>query len=124
MELVNEIYEQGELTKTAFETFLLLLYPVAPHITEELWQRIGADGYVHDQSWPEYDEASTIDEQITLPVQINGKVRGTIQVAPDADKEVLMPLLAGVDNIQKHLAGKQIVKEIYIPGKIYNIVVK
>lgn len=124
MELTNTIYDAGQVTKPAFETFLLLLYPVAPHITEELWQIIGAEGYVHDQSWPEYDEAATVDDTITLPVQVNGKMRGTIEVAPDAAQEVLLPAAREVNNIQKHIEGKKIVKEIYVPGKIYNLIVK
>ena len=115
---------QGKITKKAFADFLLLLYPVAPHITEELWQLQGFKGYIHDQAWPTYDEAQTIDDVIKLPVQVNGKMRGTIDVAPDAAQESLLAFVEESPNLYKHIEGKNIVKEIYLPGKIYNIIVK
>lgn len=124
MQVTNEIFDQGEITKKAFADFLLLLYPVAPHITEEMWQLQGFEGYIHDQQWPSYDEAQTIDDVIKLPVQVNGKMRGTIDVAPDAAQESLLAFVEESPNLYKHIEGKNIVKEIYLPGKIYNIIVK
>jgi leucyl-tRNA synthetase len=124
MSLLNEFNDHGSITKKDFETYLVLLNPVAPHITEELWETVGIKGKLFQTSWPEYDEDKTIDKVIDLPVQVNGKVRGTITVALDEPKDTLMEKVKEVPAITKFLDGKTIVKEIYVPGKIYNIVVK
>ncbi len=122
MELVNEFYKKGSVTKTEFGTLLTLLNPVAPHITEELWEEYGTGGYLYEQSWPEFDESKTKESVIEIGVQVNGKVRGTVALPVDISKEEA--LAKGKEAVADKLEGKQIVKEIYVPGRILNIVVK
>lgn len=124
MALVNKFNEHGSLTKDDFKTFLILLNPVAPHITEELWETVGIEGRLYETTWPKYEEAKTIDDVIEMPVQINGKVRGKIQVNLDDSQEAVGEKALLDENINKFLEGKTIVKEIFVMGKIYNIVVK
>lgn len=124
MELTNAAYDEGEITKAAFGTFMKMLYPVAPHIAEELWEKVIGESYVNAQCWPEYDEDATVDQTIQLPIQVNGKMRGTIEVAADITQEEILPLVKAHENLAKHVEGKQIVKEIYVQGKIYNVIVK
>ncbi len=124
MTLLNEFNNHGSITKKDFETFLVLINPVAPHITEELWESVGIKGRLFETTWPEYDEEKTIDKVIDLPVQVNGKVRGTITIALDEQQEVIQDMVKEVPSIMKFIDGKTIVKVIYVPGKIYNIVVK
>ena len=124
MSLLNEFNDYGSITKEDLRIYLILLNPVAPHITEEMWQVIGLEGYLHDTTWPKYDEEKTKDKVIELPVQVNGKVRGTILVAVDDSQDVVREKAKNDDNINRFIEGKQIIKEIFVPGKIYNIVVK
>ncbi|MEW8973316.1 MAG: leucine--tRNA ligase [Tissierellaceae bacterium] len=124
MSLLNDFNDHGKITKKDFETYLILLHPVAPHITEELWSSMGFEGYLHDTAWPKYDEAKTKDEVIDMPIQVNGKVRGTIEVNVDDSQDIIREKALKDDNIMKFIEGKNIVKEIFIQGKIYNIVVK
>ncbi|MDY0234567.1 MAG: leucine--tRNA ligase [Gudongella sp.] len=124
MSLLNEFNSLGKITKEDFKTYLVLLNPVAPHITEELWEIVGYDGYLFDTTWPLFDEDKTIDKIIEMPVQVNGKVRGTVEVAIDESKESIREKAYAIDSINKFTEGKQVIKEIYVPGKIYNIVVK
>lgn len=124
MSLVNEFTSSGYAAKDELKTLLILLNPVAPHITEEMWQLQGFDGMLNESSWPTWDENKTVDDVIEMPVQINGKVRGKITIAKDADKETAKSKAMEDENISKLLKGKNIVKEIYIPGKIFNIVAK
>jgi len=124
MSLLNEFNAHGDVSKGDFKTFIQLLYPVAPHITEELWQAVGFEGVLHDSAWPEYDESKTVDDVIEMAVQINGKVRGKITLPRDADKEKAKQIVSENQNIMKYMDHKKIVKEIFVPGKIYNIVVK
>ena len=112
------------ITKEDLKTFIILLNPVAPHITEELWEILELEGYLHDTTWPVYDEEKTKDKVIALPVQVNGKVRGTIEISIDDSQDVAREKAKADDNISRFLEGKQIVKEIFVAGKIYNIVVK
>ena len=122
MEMVNEFYKIGKINKTEFKTFLTLLNPFAPHITEELNKIAGFKDDVSTYSWPTYDELKTIDNEITLPIQFNGKLKGTITIAKDEDEATVK---AKVHNaIDDKLEGKNIVKEIYVKNRIYNIVVK
>ncbi|MTI66163.1 MAG: leucine--tRNA ligase [Firmicutes bacterium] len=124
MELVNNFNSKGKVNKKEFKTFLTLLNPVAPHITEELWTSLDLGGMLNEQSWPEWDEDKTVDNEIEIPIQVNGKVRGKLKVSVEADKEKIKEKVMNDENIKNYLEGKNVVKEIYVPGKIYNIVVK
>lgn len=124
MTLSNEFNDHGSITKKDFQTFLILLNPVAPHITEEIWQEIGLEGYLHESSWPAFDESKTKDKVIQMPIQVNGKVRGTIEIDADSSQDYARQKALQDENIKKFIDGKTIVKEIFVAGKIYNIVVK
>lgn len=121
MSLINDFYKKGAINKKEFETFLILLNPVAPHITEELWEICGYTGRVYQQSWPEFDESKTVEDTIEIAVQINGKTRAVVKLAVDVSKEDA--LAAGKEAVADKLTGT-IVKEIYVPGRIINIVQK
>lgn len=122
MTMVNEFYKLKRINKAEFKTFLTLLNPFAPHISEELNKLIGFEDDVASYSWPEFDEAKTIDDEITLPVQINGKLKANITIYLDEDEESVKEKVHNA--IQSKLNGKTIVKEIYVKNKIYNVVVK
>ena len=121
MALVNDFYKKNAINKAEFNTLLALLNPVAPHMTEELWNRTGFEGRVYQTTWPEFDEAKTVESTVEIAVQINGKMRATIQIPKDMDKEAA--IAAGKEALGDKLTGN-IVKEIYVPGRIVNIVVK
>ena len=120
MALLNDFAKDG-INHAEYKTFLTLLNPVAPHITEEIWQTCGFDGHLYQQKWPEYDEAKTVENTIELPVQINGKTKAVVKLPLDVDKETA--IAAGKEAIADKLTGT-IVKEIYVPKKIINIVQK
>jgi len=122
MTMVNEFYKLKRINKAEFKTFLTLLNPFAPHISEELNKLIGFEADVTSYSWPEFDEAKTIDDEITLPVQINGKLKANITILLDEDEASVKEKVHNA--IESKLDGKNIVKEIYVKNKIYNIVVK
>lgn len=122
MTMVNEFYKLRRINKAEFKTFLTLLNPFAPHITEELNQLIGFEKEISTYSWPEFDEEKTIDEKITLPIQINGKLKANIQIALDEDEAEVKEKVHNA--ISNKLDGKTIVKEIYVKNRIYNVVVK
>lgn len=121
MSLLNDFYKEGSINRAEFKTFLILLNPVAPHITEEIWENCGYEGRVYAQTWPEFDEAKTVEDTIKLPVQINGKTRAVVTLPADVDKD--SAIAAGKELIADKLTGT-IVKEIYVPGRIINIVQK
>ncbi|MCD7981475.1 MAG: leucine--tRNA ligase [Clostridiales bacterium] len=121
MALLNDFYAKGSLTRDEFQTLLILLNPVAPHITEEIWSRIGCAGRIYQQTWPEYDEAKTVESTVEIAVQINGKMRATIAIGKDDPKEEV--LAKAKEAVAAKLTGT-IVKEIYVPGRIVNIVQK
>ena len=121
MALLNDFVKKGSITRKEYETFLILLNPVAPHITEELWSTCGYEGYVYNQPWPEYDEAKTVENTIEMAVQINGKTRGVVALPVDVDKETAIAKAKEV--VADKLTGT-IIKEIYVPKKIINIVQK
>ncbi|MBR6325501.1 MAG: leucine--tRNA ligase [Lachnospiraceae bacterium] len=121
MSLINEFYKKGSVTKAEYRTFLLLLNPVAPHITEELWSLSGFEGRVYNAQWPEYSEEKTIEDTITLAVQVNGKLRATIQAPKDVDKDTAIALAK--EAAAEKITGT-VVKEIFVPGRLVNIVVK
>ena len=123
MTMVNEFYKEKTINKTEFKTFLQLLNPFAPHITEELSQSVlGEKEDLSYQKWPEYDESKTIADEITLPIQFNGKLKGTVQISLDEDEASVKQKVH--EAIDSKLEGKTVVKEIYVKNKIYNIVVK
>ena len=124
MALTNEIYKEKKLTKKDFLTFIQLLNPFAPHMTEELNNKIGNQTDISQMNWPEYDEAKTVDSSIEIPVQINGKVKARVSASLGANQEEVKEIVHASQAVQRALEGKTIVKEIYIPNKIFNIVVK
>ncbi len=121
MALLNDFVKKGSITRAEYATFLALLNPVAPHITEELWSICGYQGYLYEQPWPEYEEAKTVENTIEIPVQINGKTKTVIQIPLDITKEDAIAM--GKEALGNKLSGT-IVKEIYVPKKIVNIVQK
>ncbi len=124
MSLVNDFYKAGKVTKGEFSTLILLLSPVAPHMCEELWQTIGNAGRVYAQAWPEYDEAKTIEDEVEIAVQVGGKVKALVKVGMEDTGEAVREKVMSDETVAGILAGKNIVKEIYVKGRIYNIVVK
>ncbi len=121
MSLINDFYKKNAVTKGEFRTLLTLLNPVAPHITEELWELVGFEGKVYQALWPEFEEAKTIEATVEIAVQVNGKVRAAIQVASDISKEDAIAV--GKEAVKDKINGT-IVKEIYVPGRLVNLVVK
>ncbi len=124
MSLLNDFNSYGKITKKDFETLLILLNPVAPHITEELWETVGLEGNLFNASWPKYDEEKTKDQIIEMPIQVNGKVRGKLMISVTDTQEMVREKALADEGISKFIEGKNIVKEIFVMGKIYNIVVK
>ena len=124
MTIVNEFYKIGKINKAEFKTFLTLLNPFAPHITEELNKIAGFEADISTYAWPEYDESKTVDDEITLPIQFNGKLKATINIAKNLAKDEVEKLVHENEKVQKLLEDKNVIKEIYVPNKIYNIVVK
>lgn len=123
MSMVNEFYKEKSINKAEFKTFLQLLNPVAPHITEELWQTVlNGDEMLAYMEWPKYDEDKTIADEITLPIQFNGKLKATVNISLDEDEASVKEKVH--NTISSKLEGKNIVKEIYVKNKIYNIVIK
>lgn len=121
MSLINDFYKAGKVTRGEFKTLITLLNPVAPHITEELWETLGYGGKLYEASWPEYDEAKTVEATVEIAVQINGKTKVTMSIDKDMVKEEV--ILKAKEALGDKLKG-QVVKEIYVPGRIVNIVVK
>ena len=121
MTLLNEFYKKGSITRGELKTLIILLNPVAPHITEEMWQIIGCEGRVYQQTWPEFEEAKTVESSVEIAVQINGKVKGTLGIQKDDPKDQVIAKAKEV--IADKLTGN-IVKEIYVPGRLVNIVMK
>ena len=121
MALINEFYKKGSLTRGEYKTLLMLLNPAAPHITEELWELLGQEGRIYQMSWPEYDEAKTVEQMAEIAVQINGRGKATIQIDKNAAKEDV--IAKAKEAVADKLTGT-IVKEIYVPGRIVNIVQK
>lgn len=124
MTMLNEFYKEKSVTRAEFRDYLKLLSPVAPHICEELWQEAGFEGLCGESSWPEYDEAKTVEDVVEMAVQVNGKVRSTITLPKDADEGEASAIALADEKIQRCTEGKKIVKTIYRPGRIFNIVVK
>ncbi len=124
MALLNDIYDVGSITKGELKTYAKLLAPFAPHVAEEIWEQIGGEGLLAVAQWPEFDEAKTVDATIEVPVQVCGKVRAIIKISKDASAEDAISAAKADEKVQEFLDGKSIIKEIYVPGKIINIVAK
>lgn len=124
MSLLNDIYAKGSLNRAELRTYLILLNPIAPHITEEMWQKNGFEGLLAQATWCEYDEQKIKDTVLNIPVQICGKLRSVITVDAAADKQTIVDAAKADAKVAAAIAGKEIVKEIFIPGKMVNLVVK
>ena len=123
MTLVNELVKKGSVTRGEYKALLLLLNPVAPHVTEEIWEMNGFGAPIYTQPWPEYDEAAMVKDEVEIAIQINGKIRGRIMVPANLTREDADTLREHPD-VVKAVGDKQIVKFIFVPGRLLNIVVK
>ena len=122
MEFINLVYKAGTIGKRQAQRFVLVLAPLAPHIAEELWQRLGHDESLAYEPFPQYDESLTVDSTIEIPVQVNGKVRGRVSVPADATQEQVLAAALADEKVSALVAGKRIVKQIVVPGRLVNIV--
>lgn len=121
MSFMNMLGDAKETTPHIYKTFVQLLAPFAPHLTEEIWQQLGEGDSIHKTEWPQVDEAALTQSEIVLAVQINGKMRGTITTAPEAPETEVLTAIEAEDGFAKHLEGKKVIKTIYKPGKVINI---
>ena len=125
MALINTVYATGKITKKELEVFAILLNPFAPHVTEEVYQAQGlGDGILAEAKWPEYDEAKCVDDTIEIVAQVNGKIKAKLNIAADAAQDAVLALAKAEAKVAEALAGMTVVKEIYIKGRLVNIVVK
>ena len=124
MIFINAVYKEDVLPKEYAEGFVKLLNPICPFITEELWEMLGHTGTISYEAWPKYDEEKTIEDEIEVPVQVNGKLRGTVIVAKEATSEDVEKAAFENEEILKFIEGKEVVKKIYVPGRIFTVVVK
>ena len=124
MSFINEVYDLGRITVDEYETLLKLLNPFAPHMTEELWHELGHDNFLSLDKWPTYDESKTLDDTVEIAVQVNGKFRATITVSKDISKDDAIKTAKEDPRVAESVNGKTVIKEIFVPGKIVNIVVK
>ncbi len=124
MIFINAVQKEDIYPRKYAEGFIKLFNPLCPHVTEELWEHLGHNKTIAYESWPEYDESKIVDELKTLAVQVSGKLRGTIEVSPDETNENILNMAKNEENVKKNLEGKTIIKEIVVPGRIVNIVVK
>ncbi|MGE9296632.1 MAG: class I tRNA ligase family protein, partial [Puniceicoccales bacterium] len=121
---LNQFGKASSLNKESAKAFLQLLAPLAPHIAEEIWERLGGQPGIANTAWPQHDESKLVQDTVKLMVQINGKLRGELETAKDAAKDDVLAAAKALDKVAPHLDGKTIVKEIYVPGRIVNLVVK
>jgi leucyl-tRNA synthetase len=124
MEFVNAAMKSERVERGVMEQFLLVLAPFAPHIAEELWERMGHTDTLAYAPWPQHDESLLVEDSIEVPVQINGKLRTKITVAADADQATVIAVAKADEKVAGALEGKEIVKEIYVAGRLVNLVVK
>lgn len=124
MSLVNEVYSLGKISKEQLTIFIELLCPFAPHLCEEIWEFMGGEGFLSQHPWPKYDEAKTVDAQTEIGVQVNGKVRGKLVIPTGADKDEVLADAKKDPKIAALLEGKTLVKEVYVPNRLVNFVVK
>ncbi len=124
MTILNDFYAAGSINRAELRDFLVMLYPFAPHIAEEMYENLNFGGYIHDAKWCSYDEAQCADDEIEIAVQINGKIKERVMVSADAEQTEVLAQVKALDKIAAELAGKTIIKEIYVKGKLCNIVAK
>ena len=124
MTLTNEIYDKGSITRGELKTFITLLNPIAPHVTEEIWQQVGFGGMLNETTWPSFDPAKCIESTVEIVVQVNGKIRARLNIQSDAAEADVLALCKKDEKVAAELSGKTVVKELYVKGKLVNIVVK
>ena len=124
MILSNEYDKQDKITKKDYRTILHLLNPIAPHITEELNEMLNLGKPFYESGFPKYDESKMVESKVNIACSVNGKLRATFEAELDTDKEELLKMAKSQENVIKHIEGKEIVKEIVVPNKIVNIVIK
>ena len=124
MDLLNKIYDAGSLTKEQLSMLVRILSPFAPHLCEEMWEELGESGFCSMAKWPEWDEAKTVDSTVEVAVQVNGKLRATIQLPLNCPKEDAIAAAKQDAHVASFIEGKTVIKEISVPNKIVNIVVK
>ena len=124
MAMINTVYEVGKITKDELSILSKVLSPFAPHVAEEIYSALGNEGLVSLAKWPEYDEAKTVDDTVEMPIQVNGKVKTIISISKAASKEEILSLVYADEKIKAAIADKSVIKEIVVPGKIINVVVK
>lgn len=122
MMFINAAEKEG-VSKDSYETFLRLLAPFAPHLTEELWESLGHSDSIHKEEYPSFDESLTIDREVNIGVQLNGKVRGTVKVSPEASESEVLELAKAEPGVAKYLEGQELKKVVYVPGRILNLIV-
>ena len=124
MSLTNDIYNLGKISKEQLQIFIELLCPFAPHLCEEIWEFTGGEGFLSQHPWPQYDESKTVEAQTEIGVQVNGKVRGKVVIPTGAEKEEVFAIAKADSRIASLLEGKTMVKEVYVPNRLVNFVVK
>ena len=124
MILLNDVYKAGTRPRSILKPLLQLLSPFAPHVSEEIWEKIGEKGLIVLSPWPEFDSNLTVDNVVNIGVQVNGKSRGAIEVAKDASEADAVALAMQVDSISKAIGGKPVTKVIYKAGRILNLIVQ
>jgi leucyl-tRNA synthetase len=124
MVLLNEMAGSSPLPREAADAFVRMLCPIAPHVAEELWERLGGQGFCSHAAWPVADPAALVDDTVALGVQVNGKVRGEVVVPADATDAEILAAARRVDNVARHLEGKAVVKEIVVPRRLVGFVVR
>jgi leucyl-tRNA synthetase len=124
MSMLNEIYSLGYVTKEMLTVFIKLLCPFAPHLCEEIWETLGNEDFLSLSEWPKYDENKTVDKEIEIAVQINGKTRGILAIPVNEEKDKVLEMAKAMSKIAEAMEGKRLIKEIYVPNKIVNFVVK
>ncbi|HPB16748.1 MAG TPA: leucine--tRNA ligase, partial [Clostridia bacterium] len=123
MAFTNAVYQKGSITSKEMRDFLILLNPVSPHVTEEMWTLCGFDGYLHSHKWPKYDETKTIEDEVEIVIQVNGKIKTKIMISSDMSKEDMEALVYKDEAILKAIEGKQPKKVIAVPKRLINIVI-
>ena len=124
MIFINAVYKESVFPKEYAEGFVKLLNPIAPFITEEIWEQLGHNSSIAHETWPTYEEEKTVENEITIGIQINGKLRSEITIAMNLEKDAVLELALKDEKVQNYLAGKEIVKSIVVPNKIVNLVIK